>query len=60
MEKRFIIESQKYRGDTTVISLRIQKDMLDELDELAAKTGRKRNEIIIMGLQYALENLEVQ
>ena len=60
MEKRFIIESQKYRGDTTVISLRIQKDMLDELDELAVKTGRKRNEIIIMGLQYALENLEVQ
>lgn len=60
MEKRFIIESQKYRGETTVISLRIQKDMLDELDELAEKTGRKRNEIITMALQFALENLEIK
>jgi len=60
MEKRFIIESQKYRGETTVISLRIQKDMLDELDELAEKTGRKRNEIITMALQFALDNLEIK
>ena len=59
-QKRFVLESQKYRAESTVISVRIPKDMLAELDSLADKKGRKRNDVIMRALQYALENLEAE
>ena len=59
-EKKFIVEKQKYSGETKFISLRIPKDMLADIDLLAEKTGRKRNEVVMLALQYALENLETE
>ena len=59
-EKKFIVEKQKYSGETKVISLRIPKDMLADIDLPAEKTGRKRNEVVMLALQYALENLETE
>ena len=35
------------------------KDMIRDLDAVAAKTGRTRNEIIAMSLEFALENMEI-
>lgn len=58
-EKKFIVEKQKYSGETKVISLRIPKDMLDDLDLLAEETGRRRNEVILLALNFSLEHLEV-
>ncbi len=58
-EKRLIIASKKYRGDTSVVSARISNDLIKKLDEIAEKTGRTRNEIIQMCLEFSVDNIEV-
>ena len=57
-EKKLIIRPHKFGGETAVISLRLPKDMLSVIDQLAANTGRTRNEILVKSLEYALENVE--
>ena len=59
-EKKLIIQSQKYSGDTTVISLRLPKDMLNDIDAVVEKTGKSRNEILQMFLVFSLENLQIE
>ena len=53
------IKSKKYTEESTIMSMRIPKDMIRDLDAVAAKTGRTRNEIIAMSLEFALENMEI-
>lgn len=54
------ISKKKYVGESTVISMRLPKDMLIELDEAASAAGRTRNEILIMALEFALKYMEVE
>lgn len=58
-KEKLIISPHKYGRETTVISLRITKEMLKAIDDVAAQTGRTRNEIMIMSLEYALDNMEI-
>jgi len=53
------ISPKKYNGDTSVISTRIPKEMLKDIDAVAGTTGRTRNEIMLMCLEYALNNMEI-
>lgn len=53
------ITPKKYGGETTVISMRIAKEMLREIDNVAAATGRTRNELMMMSLEFALDNMEI-
>lgn len=53
------IKPKKFTDPSVVISIRIPRDMLQALDEAAEKTRRTRNEIISMGLEFALENFEI-
>ena len=59
-EKKLIIEPQKYGGETAVISMRIPKNMLADIDMVAAETERTRNEIMMMSLEFALEHMEIK
>lgn len=59
-ERKLIIQQQKYRGETSVTSMRMPKDMLAEIDKVAAETGRTRNEILMMSIEFALEHMEIQ
>ena len=59
-KEKLIIAAHKYGRETTVISLRISKDMLKAIEDVAAQTGRTRNEIMIMSMEYALDNMEVK
>ena len=59
-DKKLVIEPQKYNGTTAVISMRIPQDMLADLDKVAATTGRTRNEILMLSLEYALDNMEIK
>lgn len=43
----------------TTMSLRIEKGLQEKFDKIAQESGRSRNEVIIMALKYALENLEI-
>lgn len=53
------IEAKKYIEESIVISSRIPKDMLQDIDFVAKETGRTRNEIITMFLDYALKHTEI-
>ncbi|MDO4990662.1 MAG: ribbon-helix-helix protein, CopG family [Eubacteriales bacterium] len=59
-EMRFQIRPKKYAGESSVVSMRMPKDMLREIDAVAAKTGRTRNEFMLMSLEFALEHLEIE
>lgn len=53
------ISSKKYTGETSVISMRLPKTMIKDLDNTAEMTGRTRNEIMIICIEYALKNMEI-
>ena len=50
---------KKYGGETSVVSMRISKDLLKDIDAVAAATGRNRNEILTMSLEFALNHTEI-
>ena len=43
-----------------VISVRIQTDILDKLDQLAYDTNYSRNELINIILRHGVENIEIE
>lgn len=58
-DKKLVISSKKFRGDSSVVSVRLPSDMIEKLDAIAEQTGRTRNEIIQKCLAYSIENIEV-
>ena len=56
---KLVISSKKFRGDSSVVSVRLPNDMIEKLDEIAEQTGRTRNEIIQKCLAFSIENIEV-
>ena len=50
---------KKYSGESTVISLRSTKAMLADIDKIAAETGRTRNELMSLGLEFALKHIKI-
>ena len=58
-EKKLIIRPHRYAGETTVISLRLPKEMLAIIDRAAQDTGRTRNEIVVLSMEFALEHMEI-
>ena len=61
MENKFVVRRRKPAfGKTSVVSARLPDEMIAELDKIAQKTGRSRNELIQMSIDYALKNLEIE
>ena len=58
-EKKLVIRPHKFGGETAVISLRLPKEMLAVIDQVATDTGRTRNEILVMSMEFALEHMEI-
>ena len=59
-EPKLEIKAKKYTAESAIVSMRIPKDMGRDLDAVAAKTGRTRNEIIAMSLEFALDHMEIR
>ena len=59
-QPKLIIPPKKYKGETAVISVRMPKDMIADLDKVAESTGRTRNELMLMCMEFALNNLEIE
>lgn len=57
--KTLTIPLKKYKGDSLVISARIPIDLIKRIDQVAEETGRTRNEIVTMCLDFALDNTVV-
>lgn len=47
-----------HKPEKEVISMRISTDILQTVDEKAAKIGISRNELINQMISYALDNME--
>lgn len=61
MDKKFVVRPRKPAfGKTSVVSTRLPNTVIEELDAIAQKTGRSRNELIQMCIDFALENLEIR
>lgn len=58
--KKLIIKPNKYGGKSSVVSARIPDELLKELDELSAKTGKSRNELLVTMIEFALDNIEIE
>jgi len=52
----------KRRGEdgSRIISVRIQENILVQLDNLAAQTNRSRNELINMILAHGIQNIKIE
>ena len=60
MEKPILrITPKKYAGETAIVSMRISKELLKDIDAVANVTGRNRNEILTMSLEFALRHMEI-
>ena len=55
-----VIAAKKYKGDSVVISCRVPRDLLAELDGIAAATGRTRNEIVQMCLEFSVDKIKIE
>lgn len=53
------ITPKKYAGETTIVSMRLSKDLLKDIDFVAAQTGYNRNEILTKSLEFALAHMEI-
>ncbi len=53
------IPVKKYTGESTVISMRLPKDMLREIDAAAAASGRTRNELLTICMEFSLNHMEI-
>ena len=55
---RLEIPVKKYTGESAVISMRLPRDMLQEIDTIAVDTGRTRNEVLTLCMEFALNHLD--
>lgn len=58
-EPVFRIPRKKYGGDTTVVSMRLSRELLKDIDKAAELSGRNRNEILTMSLEFALDHMDI-
>ena len=61
-DNKLKITPKPLRGEDgyKVFSIRIKASIAQDLYTLAEKTGRSRNELIGMALQYALDHMELK
>ena len=59
-EKKLKISAKKYNGDTAVISARLPNDLIKKVDEICEETGRNRNEVMQLCIEFAVENIEIE
>ena len=59
-EDKFIVQQRKPAvGKSTVVSVRLPDTILAKLEDVASRTGRSRNELVQMCIDYALARLEI-
>lgn len=56
-----VIHPKRAKGEDgyRTFSVRVKEDIVEQVNEIAAKTGRSRNELIGILLEYALEHCTI-
>ena len=62
MKEKLVITQKPLKGEDgyKTFSIRIKKETAEELERLASKSMRSRNELINMLLDFAIANSEIQ
>lgn len=55
-----LVIRKKGEDGTKTFSVRIRQDIVDKIDGLVKETGRTRNELIGMLLEFGLEHCEIE
>ena len=60
-DEKLVIKSRR-RGEDgyKVFSVRIKEETVSKIDNIAAETGRSRNELIGMLLEFAADHCEIE
>lgn len=58
-DARLIIQTKKYVEESAVISMRLPKDMLRDIDGIAKYAGCTRNELMLRCFEFSLEHMEI-
>jgi len=60
MADKFVItkKSTEINDKSVTFTIRIDRELQEQYDDLALKSERSRNELINLAMKYALENLE--
>ena len=60
-DKKLVIKHKRPKGEDghKTFSIRVRDDTVERLDEIALQTGRSRNELINLFLDFAIENCEI-
>ena len=51
-------EFKPLKQEKTIISLRIDAEILKKIDEISTKTDISRNELLVQCIEYALKNFK--
>ena len=61
MPNDFIVQpkcTDKKEDRSITMTIRLERELQEQYDDLSAKSGRSRNELMCMALRYALDNLK--
>ena len=58
-DDKFIVRAKKTYGENTVVSCRMPVEMVNQLDKVATRTGRTRNDLILKCVEFALDKLQI-
>ena len=61
-EEKLIIHPKRPKGDDgyKTFSVRIREDIVQRIDEISAQTGRSRNELIGILLEFSLDRCSIE
>lgn len=61
-EDKLIIKPKKIRGNDgyKTFSIRLKEEIVDSIDSISYQTGRSRNELIGIFLEYAVKNCKIE
>lgn len=61
-EDNLIVRPKKAKGEDgyKTFSIRIKEEIVTQIDEVSTKTGRSRNELIGLFLEYAVERCVIE
>lgn len=60
-DEKLIIKPKRSKGDDgyKTFSIRIREETVEKLDDVVSKTGRSRNELIAICIDFAIDRIEI-
>ena len=62
LDDKLVIKPKRSKGDDgyKTFSIRVREDIVEKIDEISAQSGRSRNELIGIFLEYAAERCTIE